>query len=70
MCVIVQHLAGDVWSPGIVGWLSDRMGLARAVMFVPIWGVFAAGFFFLAARFYLRDLARVETVELEPENSR
>jgi MFS family permease len=70
MCVIVQHLAGDVWSPGIVGWLSDRMGLARAVMFVPIWGVFAAGFFFLAARYYLRDLGRVETVELEPENSR
>lgn len=67
MCVIVQHIAGDVWSPGIVGWLSDKMGLARAVMFVPAWGIFAAGFFMLAARYYARDLARVERVELRAE---
>jgi MFS family permease len=67
MCVIVQHLAGDVWSPGIVGWLSDRMGLARAVMLVPAWGLLAAGFFLLAARHYRRDLARVERVELRAE---
>jgi MFS family permease len=67
MCVIVQHLAGDVWSPGIVGWLSDRIGLAEAVRFVPAWGSLAAGFFLLAARFYRRDLARVERVELRAE---
>lgn len=67
MCVIVQHLAGDVWSPGIVGWLSDQIGLARAVMFVPAWGLLAAGFFVLAARHYASDLAKVEKVQLRPE---
>lgn len=67
MCVIVQHLAGDVWSPGIVGWLSDRMGLARALLFVPAWGLVAAGFFLLAARHYRNDLAKVERVELRAE---
>lgn len=70
MCVIVQHLAGDAWSSGIVGWLSDKMGLARAVMFVPAWGILAAGFFVLAARYYVRDLAKVERVELVREFKR
>ncbi len=67
MCVIVQHLAGDVWSPGIVGWLSDKMGLARAIMFIPVWGILAAVFFALAARHYAKDLAKVERVELRAE---
>ena len=67
MCVIVQHIAGDVWSPGIVGWLSDRMGLARAMMFIPAWGIFAAGFFLLAARYYQNDRDRVDRVELRAE---
>jgi MFS family permease len=67
MCVIVQHLCGDIWSPGLVGWLSDEVGLARALLVVPAFGLLAGLFFFLAGRFYLRDLARVEQVELEPE---
>ena len=67
MCVIVQHLAGDAWSSGIVGWLSDRVGLDKAVMLVPVWGLLAAGFFLLGARYYVRDLSRVERVELISE---
>lgn len=69
MCVIVQHLAGDIWSPGIVGWLSDRVGLANAVRFLPLWGFFACGFFLLAARHYRADLATVEQVELSAEQA-
>jgi MFS family permease len=67
MCVIVQHVAGDIWSPGIVGWFSDQVGLAQAVRILPLWGVFACGFFLLAARYYQRDLAKVEQVELVAE---
>mgnify|MGYP001605658829 FL=1 len=67
MCVIVQHVAGDIWSPGIVGWFSDQVGLAQAVRILPLWGVFACVFFLLAARFYERDLAKVEKVELVAE---
>jgi len=67
MCVIVQHLCGDIWSPGLVGWLSDRVGLAQAMLVVPVFSVVAGVFFFSASRFYLRDLAKVERVDLEPE---
>lgn len=67
MCVIVQHVAGDIWSPGIVGWFSDRIGLGQAVRILPLWGVFACAFFLLAAKYYKRDLARVERVELIAE---
>lgn len=67
MCVIVQHLAGDIWSPGIVGKLSDSVGLANAVRALPLWGVFACGFFVLAARYYRSDLSTVEQVELHAE---
>ena len=67
MCVIVQHVAGDIWSPGIVGWFSDQVGLAQAVRILPLWGLFACGFFLLAARSYKADLARVERVELVSE---
>jgi len=69
MCVIVQHLAGDIWSPGAIGWLSDRIGLASAVRALPLWGLFAAGFFLLAARSYRADLATVEQVELRAEQA-
>lgn len=67
MCVIVQHVAGDIWSPGIVGWFSDRVGLADAVRILPLWGLFACGFFLLAAKYYPADLAKVEKVELVSE---
>ena len=67
MCVIVQHVAGDIWSPGIVGWFSDHVGLAQAVRILPLWGVFACGFFLLAARHYERDLAKVQKVDLVAE---
>lgn len=69
MCVIVQHLAGDIWSPGIVGWLSDRVGLGNAVRALPLWGLFACGFFLLAARHYKTDLGTVDQVELAAEQA-
>ncbi len=67
MCVIVQHLCGDIWSPPLVGWLSDLMGLEKAVLTIPVFGLLAAVFFFTASRFYVRDLEKVAKVELEPE---
>ncbi|MFH2008673.1 MAG: MFS transporter [bacterium] len=67
LCVIVQHTAGDAWSPPLIGLLSDHTGLPTAVLFLPIYGVLAALFFYLASRFYERDLARVDRVELQVE---
>lgn len=67
LCVIVQHTAGDAWSPPLIGLLSDIMGLRSAMLFLPLYGVLAAMFFYLASRYYERDLARVEKVALVSE---
>ena len=72
LCVIVQHMCGDIWSPWLVGVISDHVagdgsGLAKAMLIVPAFGIMAAVFFFIGSRFYNRDLALVEKVELEAE---
>ena len=67
ICVIVQHMFGDIWSPWLVGAVSDRVGLADAMLVVPAFGLMAALFFYVGSRFYVRDLSRVEKVDLEAE---
>jgi len=72
LCVIVQHMCGDIWSPWLVGAISDHIasdgsGLSRAMLIVPAFGMMAAVFFFIGSRYYNRDLALVERVELEAE---
>jgi len=67
LCVIVQHTAGDAWSPPLIGLLSDKMGLQSAMVFLPLYGVLAATFFYLASRYYVQDMARVEKVTLVSE---
>ncbi len=68
MCVIIQHLCGDIWSPWLVGALSDRFGLSRALLTVPLFGALASWFFFAASRSYCRDLSQVEKVVLVHED--
>ena len=67
MCVIVQHLCGDIWSPWLVGVLSDLIGLSKAVLIIPVFGVLGGVFFYLASRSFILDLSRVEKVELVRE---
>jgi MFS family permease len=72
LCVIMQHMCGDIWSPWLVGMISDNIagdgsGLSQAMLIVPGFGMMAAVFFFLGSRYYSRDLALVERVELEAE---
>ena len=66
-CVICQHLLGGAWSPMLIGGLSDRMGLDRALFLLPVFGFVAAGLLLAGARVYERDLARVQEVELLEE---
>ena len=66
-CVICQHLLGGAWSPMLIGGLSDRMGLDRALFLLPVFGLLAAGLLLAGARFYEKDLARVREVELLEE---
>ncbi len=67
ICVIVQHMFGDIWSPWLVGTVSDHIGLSDAMLIVPVFGVLAAAFFYGGSRFYNRDLSKVDKVELEAE---
>ena len=67
LCVIVQHMCGDIWSPWLVGAISDRIGLPNAMLVVPAFGMLAAVFFYTGSRFYNRDLSRVDKVALEAE---
>ncbi len=48
LCMLLIHMLGDVQSPWLIGWLSDRSSLAHAVLIVPI-AVTIAGLVWLAA---------------------
>ena len=40
--VLVMHFLGDIPSPPLIGWISDRSSLAQGVLVVPV-AVLAAG---------------------------
>jgi predicted MFS family arabinose efflux permease len=49
------HALGDAISPAIIGMLSDRFGLAIALLVTPLALVIAAGYCFLCTRFIAAD---------------
>jgi MFS family permease len=65
LLVLITYGTLGAYSPVLVGWLSDTLGtagtpnLTAAFMFVPPVAFLGAIFFFLAARFHDRDVARV-----------
>ncbi len=67
LCVVIQHVAGDIWSPPLIGLVSDYLDLRQAMLFIPIYCLAGALCFYLAGRYYVRDLGRVERIDLEPE---
>jgi len=66
-CVVTQHLLGGAWSPMLIGSLSDRFGLDKALLVTPVFGLVAAALLLGGARWYERDLARVKPVTLLEE---
>lgn len=48
--IFVIHALGDAISPAIIGFLSDRWGLARALLITPLAVLIAAGFAMWGAR--------------------
>jgi len=67
ICVIVQNLLGSSTGPIVVGAISDKYGLSAAMLAVPVASIVAGALFLLAARFYRRDLAKVDKVVVEME---
>lgn len=64
LCVLIQHVAGDVWSPPLIGRISDLMGLEQAVKFIPLYGLAGCAFFALGSRYYARDREKVAAAEV------
>ena len=63
---LTQNLFGLAAGPLLTGMLSDAFGLPFALSVVPVFSLFAAGMFIVAARTYVIDLERAESVEPEP----
>jgi MFS family permease len=62
---ILMHFLGSALGPLIVGIISDRYDLKVGMSVISVTPLMAAACWFTAAHFYVRDLARVETVALE-----
>lgn len=67
LCVICQHLLGGAWSPMLVGRLSDKLGLDKALLVIPLFGIAASLLLLIGSRGYGRDLGRVKPVTLMEE---
>ncbi len=70
---VTRNLFGLAGGPLLTGALSDAYGLQFAMSVVPLFGLLAAAMYMLAARTYVGDLKRVESVvhtveiELKPQ---
>ncbi len=58
--IFVIHALGDAISPAIIGSLSDRWGLSRALLITPLAVLIAAGFALRGGRFVERDQRSAE----------
>ena len=67
--VVTMHLVIGGWSPMIIGYLSDKVGLAHAMMTIPVFCVLGSVFFLIGSRYYPRDLERAAKVELIEEKA-
>jgi MFS family permease len=65
--VLCMNLLGGSLGPIVVGSISDASNLQTAMLTLPIFLVIAAGLFFTASFFYVRDFNKVEKVTLEVE---
>jgi len=60
---LTRNLFGLAGGPLLAGALSDAYGLQFAMSVVPLFGLFAAALYMVAARTYVKDLKGVERIE-------
>jgi len=68
IAVLVQNLLGASLGPIVMGAISDASNIETAFLTLPIALVIASGLFFAGSRYYEKDLAKVEKIELEKED--
>lgn len=55
--VVIMNIGGSFWAPVVVGFLSDRIGLDKALFILPVMGVVASLLFYLGAKHYVKQLS-------------
>ncbi|MBU1745089.1 MAG: MFS transporter [Proteobacteria bacterium] len=64
LCVITQNLLGSALGPIVTGLFSDRYGILTALKIASAMALVSFVLFYLASRYYARDLDKVERVAL------
>lgn len=54
--VVIMNIGGSFWAPVFVGYLSDKIGLDKALLVLPVMGVVAAFLFYRGAKHYLKHI--------------
>ncbi|OIP94054.1 MAG: hypothetical protein AUK26_00715 [Syntrophaceae bacterium CG2_30_58_14] len=67
LCVITQNLLGSALGPIVTGAFSDRYGILTALKIASAMALISFVLFYLGARYYARDLDKVEKVALTAE---
>lgn len=67
LCVICQHILGASWSPMLIGGISDSLGLEKALLLTPVFGIVAGALFLRGAKYYENDLGKVKRIILVGE---
>jgi MFS family permease len=65
--VLVLQLLGASWTPWFIGLLSDRWGLEKSLLVLPVFGLIASILFLAGARWYEKDLGNVKNIVLLEE---
>ena len=67
LCVVTQHVLGSSLGPVVTGTLSDRFGILLAMEIASSMALLSFALFYLASRFYKRDLDKVAKIALTVE---
>jgi len=67
VAIVFMNLLGASAGPLVIGIISDAAGIQTAMLVLPIFLVASAALFFIGSFFFLRDLNKVEKVQLEME---
>jgi MFS family permease len=69
IAVVIQNLLGASTAPVIIGWLMDVTDIKTAMSILPAVLLIGAILFYLGSRYYLKDMAKVEKIQLEADES-
>jgi predicted MFS family arabinose efflux permease len=67
IAVVIQNLLGASLAPVVLGKIYDNYDITTAFSLLPFILLLAALLFFMGSRYYVRDLNKVPSIDLEPK---